>query len=344
MNNRVKTVLIFIIVISVSAIFVLLGKISSRLPENPPDHAGNTAGNLYNRGLFAQDDTYIYFANLSDRFRLYRMNSSLEQVERINTDSVEYINLDSSSAFLYYSRINYRQNTPGSTAFDILSTGIYRCSLKSRKLTRLYSNSCGTVLLAGNRLFYQAHGKDGSFDLYERFINKKNADDTLVTAEYINPACYYGGLLYYSGVEKDHCLYTYQPENGTSSLFADLDCYQPIATDTGVYFLSQPHNYALFYLPYTSDTASLITKNRLSSYNLSADARTLFYQVDGGKNNRLCRYDIASKEETTLLEGDYKNLNTVFGYLFFTDFSETICYCYDINADALFVFTPETAD
>ncbi|MCH5272416.1 MAG: DUF5050 domain-containing protein [Lachnospiraceae bacterium] len=344
MNQKVKTVLIFIIVLSVFTSLVLLGKINSRLPENPSDYAGNTAGNLYNRGLFAQDDTYIYFANLSDRFRLYRMDSSLERVERINTDSVEYINLDASSTFLYYSRINYRQNTLGSTVFDILGTGIYRCSLKSRNITRLYPNSCGTVLLAGNRLFYQAHGEDGSFDLYERFVNTKKTEDTLITAEYINPACYHDGLLYYSGVTKDHCLYTYQPETGRTSLFAELDCYQPIATDTGVYFLSQPHNYALFHLPYTSDTATLITENRLSSYNLSADGRTLFYQVDNGKNNRICRYDIASKEETTLLEGDYKNLNTVFGYLFFTDFLEHTCYCYDINADILFVFAPEAAD
>ncbi|MGN1083978.1 MAG: DUF5050 domain-containing protein [Lachnospiraceae bacterium] len=344
MNKKVKSILIFIIVLSVIAIIVLLCKINSRLPENPQDYAGNTAGNLYNRGLFAQDDTYIYFANLSDRFRLYRMDSSLENVKRLSADSVEYLNPDASSCFLYYSRINYRQSTYGNTVFDILNTGIYRHNLKTEGLTRLYPNACGTVLLAGNRLFYQAHGEDGSFDLYELPVNKENSSAELVTTDHITPACYYGGLLYYAGTSKDHCLYTYRPDSKTTSLFADLDCYQPIATDTGVYFLSQKHNYSLFHLPVASDTATLITDSRLSSYNLSTDKQTLFYQVDDGKNNRLCRYDIASKKETTLITGDYKNLNTVFGYLFFTDFAENICYCYDIDADILSVFAPDAAD
>lgn len=341
MNRKIKSILICIIVISLIAILVLLSKISSRLPENPADYAGNTPGNLNNRGLFVQDDTYIYFANLSDSFRLYRMDSSLENVTRVGSDSVEYLNLDSSSRFLYYSRTNYRKNTPGSSVFDISGAGIYRYNLKKDALTRLYQNSCGTVLLAGNQIFYQAHGEDGSFDLYELPVNKKGADASLITTDYIAPVCYSGGLLYYSGVTKDHCLYTYRPETGTSSRVADIDCYLPVAADTGIYFLSQKHNYSLFHLPYTSDTATLVTNERLCSFNLSTDGRTLFYQVDNGKSNRLCRYDISSKTETTLIEGDYKNLNTVFHYLFFTDFAETICYCYDISADTLFVFEPE---
>lgn len=344
MNKKVRSILISIIVLSVAVSLVLILKINSRLPENPPDHAGNTAGNLYNRGLFVQDDTYIYFANLWDNYRLYRMDSSLEHVELLSKDSVEYLNLDASSEFLYYSRINYRQNTQGSSVFDMSSTGIYRFRLKTDALTRLYPDLCGMVLLAGNQLFYQIHGTDGSYDLYSRPVNKEKADAELITTDYIAPACYYGGRLYYSGVTKDHCLYTYQPENGAFSRSADIDCYLPMVTDTGVYFLSQKHNYALFHLPNTSDTATLITNNRLSSYNLSTDGRTLFYQVDDGKNNRLCRYNISSQTETTLMEGDYKNLNTVFHYLFFTDFAETVCYCYDISTDTISVFAPEAAD
>lgn len=341
MNRKIKSILIFIIAVSLIAIFVLLSKISSRMPENPSDYAGNTPGNLHNRGLFVQDDTYIYFANLSDSFRLYRMDSSLENVTRISSDSVEYLNLDSSSRFLYYSRTNYRENTPGSSVFDISGAGIYRYNLKKDALTRLYQNSCGTVLLAGNQLLYQTHGEDGSFDLYALPVNKKGTGASLITTDHITPVCYYGGLLYYSGVTKDHFLYTYRPETGAVSRTADIDCYLPVASDTGIYFLSQKHNYALFHLPYTSDTATLITNERLCSYNLSTDGRTLFYQVDNGKDNRLCRYDISSRTETTLMEGDYKNLNTVFHYLFFTDFAETICYCYDISTDTLFVFEPE---
>lgn len=340
MNKKVRNILISIIILACIAIIVLLVKIGSRLPENPPEYAGNTAGNLYNRGLFAEDENYIYFANLADNYRLYRTTHDLEDTVCLNKDSVEYINPDATSTYLYYSRINYRQNTYGNTVFDILDTGIYRFTMKSKNLTRLYPEACGLVLLGGNSLFYQTHGKDGSFDLYSVAINKNDAESQQITTDYITPANYRNGLLYYFGVTDDHALYSLSPETGATTRIADLDCYQPIVTASGTYFLSMKHDYGLFYLPNTSDTAVLITGDRISSYNLSKDGRSLFYQVDDGKNNRICRYDIATEQETVLLNGNYKNLNTVSDYLFFTDFQETTCYCYDISLDSVFSFMP----
>lgn len=340
MNKHLKRIIITILVISLIAIAVLLIKIGSRLPENPTNYAGNTAGNIYNRGLFAEDEDYIYFANLADNYRLYRTTHDLEDTVRIHGDSVEYLNPDASSHFMYYSRINYRKNTYGNTVFDILDTGIYRLTLSTDALTRLYSDACGAVLLAGNNLLYQSHGTDGSFDLYALPIHTEDAEATCLTSDYITPASFHNGYLYYAGVTDDHCLYALLPETGNSTQVAEIDCYQPIVTSNGTYFLSQKHDYSLFYLPKNSDTATLITDNRLSAYNLSTDGRTLFYQVDDGKNNRLCRYDISTQTTTELISGNYKNLNTVSGYLFFTDFKETVCYCYDILSDNIFTFMP----
>ena len=340
MNKRLKSILITIIVICILVIAVLLIKISSRLPENPPDYTGNSAGNIYNRGLFAEDDTFIYFANLADNFRLYRATHDLENIECIHSDSVEYLNPDSESHFIYYSRINYRQNTSGNNVFDIFDTGIYRLQLKNEALTRLYQNACGAVLLGGNTLFYQTYGADGDFDLYSLSVNSEDEKATLLSSDYFTPACFTDGYLYYGGVTDDHSLYALLPETGSTSRVAEIDCYQPIVTSAGTYFLSQSHDYSLFYLPNTSDTATLIANERISAYNLSTDGRTLFYQVDDGKNNRLCRYDISSQTVTELLSGNYKNLNTVSDYLFFTDFEENVCNGYDISSGRLFTFMP----
>lgn len=340
MNKRLKSILITIIVICILVIAVLLIKISSRLPENPPNHAGNTAGNIYNRGLFTADEDYIYFANLADKFRLYRATHDLEDIVCIYPDSVEYLNLDAESHFMYYSRINYRQNTNGNNVFDIFDTGVYRLQLKNEALTRLYQEACGAVLLGGNSLFYQTHGADGNFDLYTLPVHKRGEPASCLSSDYFTPACYKDGYLYYAGVTDDHSLYALLPDTKSTSRVAEIDCYQPIVTSNGTYFLSQKHDYSLFYLPNTSDTATLISNERISSYNLSSDERTLFYQVDDGKNNRLCRYDISSQKETELISGNYKNLNTVSGYLFFTNFEETICHGYDISSGRLFTFMP----
>lgn len=344
MNKKVKSALIFILVSAILTILILLAKLASRLPENPADYAGNTGGNLYNRGLFTENDTYIYFANLADNYRLYRMDKSLENVTCIHKDSAEYLNLDAASKNLYYSRINYRQHTGGSTAFDLLSMGIYRLNLKTSGLSRLYKNTCGTVLLAGNHLLYQVHGEDGSYDFYSLSTNTKNTAATLITTEYIMPVSFRNQHVYYAGVGVDHHLYLYSPATGSVSTFADIDCYLPLAAEGGVFFLSQAHNYALYFLPDTSDTATLLIKDRICAYNLSPDNATLFYQIDNGRSNRLCRYDIATETETTILDGDYKNLNTVSDYLFFTDFAETLCYCYDKTTNSVFPFMPSDAE
>jgi len=340
MNKRLKNILITVIVICILVIAVLLIKINSRLPENPPDYVGNTAGNIYNRGLFAEDDTYIYFANLADNFRLYRATHDLEDIVCLHRDSVEYLNPDAESHFIYYSRINYRHNTSGNDVFDIFDTGIYRLQIKKEALTRLYPEACGAVLLGGNTLFYQVHGDDGNYDLYSVPVDTENEKAALLTSDYIAPANFKDGYLYYAGVTDDHSLYALLPEAGNTSRVAEIDCYQPIVTSEGTYFLSQVHDYSLFYLPNTSDTATLISDERISAYNLSKDGRTLFYQVDDGKNNRLCRYDISSQKITELVSGDYKNLNTVSHYLFFTDFKENVCHGYDISSGRLFTFMP----
>lgn len=340
MNKRVKNILISVIVISILAIIILIAKISSRLPENPVEYSGNTAGNLYNRGLFVENENYIYFANPADHFRLYRTTHSLEDVIRLSTDSVEYLNLDFASDYLYYSRINYRQNISNDTSFDFLNTGIYRFHLKKKGLTLLYPKACGMVLLGGNNLYFQTHGDDGNFDLYSLPITIEKGDTRLITTDYIQPASYQNGLLYYSGVTEDHCLYSLSPDTNASVRLADLDCFQPIVTQNGTYFLSLKHNYSLFYLPNATDNATLITNKRIATYNLSTDGRYLFYQSDGNKSNHLYRYDLTTKQEKEIMNGNYKNLNTASGYLFFTDFEERFCYCYDISADSLFSFMP----
>jgi len=344
MHKIVKRILISVILISVIAIIVLLAKLGNRLPENPEDHIGNTAGNLYNRGLFAEDDSYIYFANAADNFRLYRMDHSLEKVTRLCNDSVEYVNVDAASDYLYYSRINYRKNTYGNTVFDILDTGVYRFKIASKGISRLYPDACGSVLLGGNALYFQTYGEDGNFDLDSLPTDKNKSSVTKITTDYILPVNYQNGRLYYSGIGDDHCLYSFSPQAQTAERVAQIDCTMPIVTEEGTYFLSLSHNYALFYLPKTSNTATALVEKRISSYNISGDGRFVFYQADGTDNNGLYCYNTLTGNDTLIVPGDYKNLNVASRYLFFTDFNETICYCYDSNTGKVSGFMPTAED
>ena len=60
--------LLFVIIIGAFAI------VGDRIPDNPPETVGNTAGNLNNSGYFCEYDGKVYFANVYDSDTLYSMD------------------------------------------------------------------------------------------------------------------------------------------------------------------------------------------------------------------------------------------------------------------------------
>ena len=61
---------------------------------------GNTAGNLYNGGLFCESEGVIYFSNLYDDGCLYSMLPDETDIKKLSTSRVTSINADSN--YLYY--------------------------------------------------------------------------------------------------------------------------------------------------------------------------------------------------------------------------------------------------
>lgn len=342
MNKVLKTIMICLLSVSVLAILVLVGKLAKKLPKNPDGYLGNTSGNLQNNGLFVEDENYIYFANVSDSFKLCRMDKDLQNAVTLGEDSVSCLNLGADGSSVYYKRINYRMNRAGGSVYDISSTGIYRLNLKKKSLTRLFKDTSGSMLLYGNLLVFQDHGEDGDFDLYTLRIDQNKAKPKLLTKEPIAPVGVYGSALIYSDPKEGHTLSSIQPDTGSVSVYADVNSFFPVLTENSILFLSMSYDYALTELPFTDDSATLLTDERLCALNVSPDNRTIYYQVDRGEQSRICRYDRAQKKETTILEGNYKNLNTVSHYLFFTDFEEKICYYYDDNSQTVSQFLPAT--
>lgn len=78
---------------------------------------GNTAGNLYNEGLFCEYGDYIYFANPSDGGKLYSMKQDGSELTLVSDDVATYINADAN--YLYYVRNN--PGSDGSNSFSFLS-------------------------------------------------------------------------------------------------------------------------------------------------------------------------------------------------------------------------------
>ena len=58
-----KTLLILIPFLLFVIIVGALAIVGDRIPDNPPETVGNTAGNLNNSGYFCEYDGKVYFAN-----------------------------------------------------------------------------------------------------------------------------------------------------------------------------------------------------------------------------------------------------------------------------------------
>ena len=95
-----KKKLPWLITAAVAILLLILGVIhsfSTKTKFNETAVNGNTAGNLYNRGLFCEYDGVVYFANPEDNFTLYYMPVSGGVAEKLNDEKL-WINSETNNA------------------------------------------------------------------------------------------------------------------------------------------------------------------------------------------------------------------------------------------------------
>lgn len=114
MKKRLPIIIIAVLVV----VFAGLGFYShqkSKIKYNTSYVNGNTAGNLYNAGLFCEKNGTVYFANPDDDYRLYSMDTNGNHLKKLSYDRVMYINAD--DHYVYY----VRNNENNGTGFDFFS-------------------------------------------------------------------------------------------------------------------------------------------------------------------------------------------------------------------------------
>ncbi len=100
MKKRLPIIIIAVLVV----VFAGLGFYShqkSKIKYNTSYVNGNTAGNLYNAGLFCEKNGTVYFANPDDDYRLYSMDTNGNHLKKLSYDRVMYINADDHMYTMY---------------------------------------------------------------------------------------------------------------------------------------------------------------------------------------------------------------------------------------------------
>lgn len=314
--NKVKTFLIiFILLVIMGAIFII-SSIINKIPENPAGTIGNTGGNLYNEGLFCENEGQVFFANPYDENTLYVMNPDETEFEKLTTVGVKSIN--AAGKYVYYCQDSVGDGS--GLGYTIKTTGMYRMTKDGRNTECLKRDPLLTMNLIDNDIYYQHFHNDGGLTLDRISIDKSSEDIALEGI--MSPASAADGTIYYAHQEDNFLLYSFNTRTGMNSMLWSHKVYNPVYhTDGYIYFMDVENNYQIHrYNPSTGEDQTL-TYDRAENFNVFDNY--IYYQKFSQTEPALMRMQTDGSNAEVVAYGNFQNINMTSSYVYFTEYGTT---------------------
>ncbi len=341
MLASIKKVLIILVIITIVAFAWVFVYSQGRTYFNEEEEVGNTAGNIFNGGLFCEQDGKIYFSNDNDDGALYVMNSNCTNIKKVHYDKAVYINADEN--YLYYLRANdTRENNSGSILM-FNNSGMYRLDHNGNNLKIISYNPGSYLTLKGNFVYYQNYDVNSGLFLYRKKID--TTMEKLILEEAVIPSYISDNKLYYTGIKADHNINALDLSSFVSSTYIEGNFAYPIFRDDYIYYLDLDNNYSVNRMKPDGSERTVLVDQLCSTYNITNSGKYLYYQVDEEGDSGISRLNLETMEHETLLEGYYKQIHVTDNYVFFKDFDNT--HTYVLSADGsskLGTFDPPDLD
>ena len=276
---------------------------------------GNTAGNLYNGGMFCEYNGVIYFSNPSDGGKLYSMDSNGNNLKKLTNDCATYINVDDN--YIYY----IRNNTGSSLDFNFVAfhrNALVRVDHDGKNLILLDTEPCLYASLIGNYIYYVHYDELEASTLYKVRIDGTEQQQVKTEAVYTCNAD--GQFFYYNGMSNDGSIHRYDTISDTSIIVYAGNCYQPIVKDgVDVYYIDGNTDCSIVHTNMNFDNPTYITKDSVDSYNVHGS--TIYYQrFDKKGDSGLCVIKNDGTGYELLRKGDYCDIHVTSYFVFFRDF------------------------
>lgn len=314
--NKLKVFFVILLLALVFAGLVAGSILLNRIPENPTGTVGNTGGNLYNNGLFCEDEGLVFFANPYDENTLYVMNSDESEVEKLTTVGVKSIN--AAGKYVYY----YQDSVGGGSGlgYTVKTTGIYRMTKNGKDTECLKREPMLTMNLVDNNIYYQHFNKEGGLNLDKISIDKSSEGTALEGI--MSPASAANSIIYYAHQEDNFLLYAFDTRTGMNSLLWNHKVYNPVYhTDGYIYFMDVENNYQLHrYNPSTGEDQTL-TYDRVENFNVYDNC--IYYQQFSQSSPALVRMSTDGYNAETIALGNFANINLTSNYAYFTEYGST---------------------
>lgn len=316
--KKIIPIIVGVAIAAIVVVLLVLNMIGKEFSFNADTVVGNTAGNLNNGGLFCEYDGKIYFANPSDKNRLYRMNSDCTSPEKLNSDSVAYINTDGRR--LYYVKNNY-ETADVAVLFRGHLFGVYRTDMNGNDGKALYEKLTGSMVLCGNYLYYQHY--DGVNDTCLYKIKIDGSDDTKISNLYLNPTCAFNGNVYVSNVDGDHNVMKVSNSSATTSTYYYGNTYLPVLQDDSLFYIDLSDKYNLKRYELTTGILQLVSDKRVINYNVIGNK--VFFVAEG-EDGGLYRCSLDGSDLELVTQGAIGSVSCTSQYTFFTYYNDSTLY------------------
>ena len=320
--KKVITILLIILVLAAGVGFGVYHHKSNETKFNDDYRNGNTAGNLYNAGIFctAADGT-IYFANPSDSSKLYSMNSDGSDLTKISDDVATFINADDN--YIYYVRNNPVFTEPFSF-LTINTDSLCRLDRSKHKKSILLDSAASLYAsLVGNKVYYLHYDDKDFTTFYEVGID--GADSHQVDKTPYRPCSVVGQYIYFNGVSNDHNIWRFDTVTDTSELVLKGNYYMPAVIGDTIFFLDNENNYTLASTDLSGSSAiTTLSDDRIDCYNITGNY--IYFQRNSTSTPALCRMKTDGSDYTVIAEGNYTNINATETDVYFRDFASGVMY------------------
>lgn len=318
MKKRIVWIVLAVLILALLTIGII-HFLNKRTKFNDSYVNGNTAGNLYNGGLFCEYDGILYFANPKDQFRLYSMPVAGGKATKICDDTVTYLNVD--EHYIYYARNNTKNN--GDFSFLRWANNSL-CRIKKNGKNRLildYDPSMYVSLL-GNYIYYLHYDEETATSMYKVKID--GSERELVEEEPYFTCSTSGSRLYYNGLKEDRNIYSLNTETGNSSTLFSGDCWMPVVDGDTAYFLDVSNNYRLTRVDLNTGETRALTEERVDCFNLYGSY--IYYARN--EEPALCRMKIDGSEQEVIRSGIFTDINVTSRFTYFRNLDdENTIYC-----------------
>ena len=309
--------IIIIIVLFVFALgFSVVYRLAKRVPSNPSGTVGNTAGNLYNKGLFCESGDKIFFANSYDYDSLYSMNKDGTNLKKLVTAKIEYINVGGDYIYYYMADSSTDSDDAKGLGFLRRVMGIYRCKKNGKGAVTLSRDPSLALVLVDNSLYYQDYDRNAGVRLSKMSTN--GTDIKVVSPQIISPAGIYDDTIYFMNPENNHHLMILDTKQDSIFEYKGINAMNPIRLGNYIYFLNLDGNYNLCRYSIEDDEIQVLTKDRVDCYNLNTEY--IYYQKNDAEKPCLKRIAIDGMVEEVVMDGNFTNINITSNYVYFQPF------------------------